>query len=1677
MGDVSDAASSIVNKSEEMSNTLPSPKRGSTFDSDSDSTSTELCDEPERFSDVDSEEPTSTSDCYVIATDDEKSPRPGTSPVSGTPVCQSSERHSTSKRDTKTLQVERLSSTVKDSKNHRHREQLDIGEASCSISRITDEIRRLSADDDHNSSPIDTEETAIKQKTNDEENIDRDCFQDFCRSELFKHNTSANKKSSTKKISPVPNEPEGTVQSHNPDFSEKTFELLDSFDCLSSSDKSGINEMPFGNKVPLEDDYRGAVVPEASIAGNNDTAFGPVESFTIAETTELWGSIIRTNNNTTILSPEKSKLEPQSLIAKNFSKYKDESLAVNSSVTDMSGPISNELTFYSRSLAIGHLPIAPATVNEKLNEATEMSLLKDSVELLCKDIRILDSNTRNDVYTSFDATQITESSLLFPATKSTNDNAASTSYEVHKSNDKNLTFFEKTISNNDLRESQVRIEKKIIPNLASGTEIVMAHSIECISTSSGNNTTEEHKVDYAEIDSTSKEQLSPLRDVKGALLDKRKTDLNFMELKFTSSRLSPDYVYHDSLSSKIYKEKTKNLKTPESTKSFSSGETMGPDSKSSSLTTSPRTPNPRSDLKSFVHDKSELSSMSSDSMTLTLQSLNSDVFSNAKKLDRKADITRTFLEKSNPSTPMSSDSLKNKSEISPKFIISSSSESCSSGKVKSSERSFSSELQSPISANSIKYKTNYKEDQDNLSESPMDICSATSPFYPIVYPNQKTPSPYGKRVKQSSNTDSMESSPEQKSTSSKDEATNSTKYKLPVDTSRSSKLSEVEKITKDNDDYDSARPFEKELADTLSTLPGEISRTKNERMSSLYKDDLDLKTYGNDSTVEKYLEEDIQELLTEIDTVSPLPRDKYEKRSSFLEKNGSFKNISINERDHKYSLTTKDNFRPFERSCSSLDKRFGDMKTSLSSEEFSVNTHKKRSSDILEDLRHMEAKTSEDGTTDTSLLTRKTGYDWEDLKNLEARRQDNFSDSASGLSRDRADVPSINMFGESRKSYVVEPRINLDGTDSILKSYARKKNNGEPDDDRESKLGVWTKVKPRAHIRDSGRRSSDRALKIIQENSAILHKILTCQAKKRLPDLEEISKEITISPINEEISKIFSPILEKMGLNEHEINEELARISFKDFDQMTATSGSEFDAKINDELCKLSLIGDNDQLDMDDVISGNYLDTREALIDRQINEELSKLLANYEEASSECIANRDEVSSCQNPSQLEGFEIPSIYTNLFSYQTSNDSIETKSEISPIQNAGIQSGEFPQYSENIMSFTQPSKYSMRGSSPRSDIDIYRELEKLDKISSGEILPSASSQKIISPTSYLPECPSYADVLPSSLEYCIKSEQSFDPSPIKSPYDTYEPYDFKSKISPHKTPSNPYSGRSYDKSGMENFDFHQSVTTPSTLYDLGTSRPILSKETLEFRVRYDDETMKQIRDDDLSLQPYQTNIADLDRGASYYSDDSAICAKRLATEIERPLNHSVISPFNYTYNQPDLYSRQHDPLSPKNYSYVKTPTNNEHKSYKLDNDPEVPPYLSLRRENSHSLSLNHQYADRGFAITIKSYPSDSSQSLKDASKRPVSHPEFVDKIDAAEYTEIASRDSISFRKTSMTLGPLDSTTSRIPGIETIPSPRSLYSPFPVRNVTRKPKDLGLKLGLYSPLGPDSTPLKRP
>lgn len=1061
-----------------------------------------------------------------------------------------------------------------------------------------------------------------------------------------------------------------------------------------------------------------------------------------------------------------------------------------------------------------------------------------------------------------------------------------------------------------------------------------------------------------------------------------------------------------------------NKSSPKTPESFSSGETMGPDSKLSSLTVSPRT-SLISESRDLTLDKSNCSSVSSDSKTLTLQSVDTDLVYVREKFEPKIPST----DKSCSSTPISVDSLKAKSDCSPKLVVSSSSESYSPSKFKSSERSFSSDLQSPISANSIKFTSNYKDNGDLSETPPIELTSITSPFYPISDPIQKTPSPYDALPKQKA--DSTEVSPNHI-------------YSTPRDLLKSE------------------HSFSESKSKPMETFSSEYQTYESDSRHK-YNLDSDLGPKISGSAFHSYQKED---------TLSPLPQENSRNR-----------------------LSTENNFcgrtdytRPFERSCSSLDKKFLDLISPSSNEELASSV-KKRASDILEDLKHLESKS--DGTSDTNMLTKKTGYIWEDIQDLEARRQDTFSDSASGFSKRQIDIPGISISNENRKTYIVEPKINIDeSSDSILKKVSQNSHTKDSDDDRESKLGVWTKVKPRK-IGDSGRRSSsDRALKIIQENSAILQKILTCQAKKRLPDLEEISKEITISPINEEISKIFSPILEKMGLNEHEINEELARINnFKDMDHMTSST-SEFNAKMNDELCKLSLIGDDedvDPIDFDEIISQDYLKTRDACIDRQINDELSKLLSNYQ-GDSPAPVSRFEQDLDQN-------------IDIYKYKPTKESLKPNGSLS-IQEKALHSEKYNPYEDSILpSLTQSyksttysrTKYIHPNFTPKSDIDIHRELEKLDQISSVHVLPSASNEipeANISSVPYIPHIPKtspYSEVRIFNLDYSIQAEKPFDTSPQKSPYDTYKPYDFKSRISPRKTPNSPYSVRSYEKSYADSsFDYSNQKT-----FDFDFShKKVLSKETLEFRVRYDDEP-KPSREVDLTLSPFQTDLVNLDKGVSYYNDKpltptSNIQQMKYAKNDERFLGSTALSPLEYKYDRPDSYlHRKYEMISPKDYG--NSQTDFDRQPYKLTNmEPGTEVYSYFMTEQlreSHLSSTNNQFADRKFAQSTNPFLAQLAPGLEEASKRPVSHPEFPDKLNMTKYCDLSSIESANHRKSSLSLGNIGHVNRPAGmGFDGGPSPKSNFSPFPVRNAPRKPTELGLKLGLYSLSSPGKSEGKK-
>ncbi|XP_076164058.1 uncharacterized protein LOC143144996 isoform X2 [Ptiloglossa arizonensis] len=1472
---VADAAEAIVAQWQSTEAELASPKRNN-GDSDSDSTSTELCDEPDRLSDVDSEDLTSASESYAMATDEDKSSRVGNSPL---PEKTFDRASPVEKNETIDIEISRDLKPPEENLN-------DI-----SIAKITDQIRRLSAEDDNNS--------MVPQKfgTKNEEN------------------------DSLTKSSPL--EKDKSIFDFSADYASAVDTVrktaLDEYDYLSYG-KSTLTVKD--EQVLVHEPYKPdeTVKEIAENASRDDLTANRKD-----QVQDATSAIGRTENSTlfpeysTTLDTKYDKIADRvshDSATENEDRYKTSfdfssrvslDTKIDNLITDTPSMVNSERKSYCKTY-VGHLPISPLTVGQKLSEA--------------------------------------------------------------------------------------------IPTIHGTNGIVGLTS-----------------------------------NVAGV-------DIETLEKTYFGERAQTGQK-------KTYPDLKKSPKTPESNKSCSSGETMGPDSKPSSLTVSPRSP-VRSDSRDILMDKSVCSSVSSDSKTLVFRSMDSDVSKDSAKTDAK----KTY-EKSGSSTPISTDSLRNKSETSPKLVVSSSSDSCSPSKLKSSERSFSSDLQSPISANSIKYTSNYnRRGQDDVSGSSIDMSTATSPFYPISDPNQKTPSPYSVSRRRSS-LESTETSPEQKSTSSK-ESNKYLGFQSKFDsTLKSSEVRDTEAVASKSESY-VVREFNSKKEDSGSNL--------TERRNA----DDDVKFYRSSGSdfyrKEKEIVDDgADDSLSEKDVVPSLPQEKLDKH--YL----------------TYNYRHRDRSKVLERSSSSLDsRRFSDLKSSVSTDEFATSVAKKRSSDILEDIKHLEAKAN-DGSSDSGMLTKKSSYIWEDLKSLEARRQDTFSNSASNFSKRRLEIPDINVSGEGRMSYSIHPKLDIDeNSDSILKTVARSQNNGDIDDGRESKLGVWTKVKPRKKG-NNGRRNSDRALKIIQENSAILQKILACQAKKRLPDLEEISKEITISPINEEISKIFSPILEKMGLNEHEINEELARINFKDFDNMTATSVSEFDAKINEELSKLSLIDETEQMDMDEIMSNEYLDTREALIDRKINEELSKLLSNYEERSPTSIGNLDKGSS-QTVSEIDGLELSSISTNVFSYQSPNDSIETRSDRGSTQESSITVDKFSQYSEKVLPY-RVSKYRDDDSSPKSDIDIYRELEKLDKISAAQLLPDSTldlpQQEL---TSYVPKTSPFKDLSP--IRYSSSKPIPYETltSPLKS-YDSYKSFDFKTKVSPKHGSNNPFATAPYDKSVVDTgFEYINHKTEISmNAYDLHAKSPMMTKESLEFRVRYDDDPVREVGTDYMSLQSDGRQITGSNK-SPYYSNGNteSLTPTKYMSKEERCLDTTGSSFLEYSTESSDILRRKYDSLSPKEYSHGTSVEYDRRLSALPAIEPgsDIGSYLPTKRLDYHPLSPNRQYTDQHFVSATNHYASKLSPGMSDETKRPVSHPEFPGKVTAGKYTELPDRGGTSsYQKSSLSLGNIGHSSKGVENnYNTLASPKSQFSPFPSRNAPRKPKELTLKLGLYSPKDPDPAQSKR-
>ena len=317
---------------------LTSPKR-SNADSDSDSTSTELCDEPDRLSDVDSEDLTSASESYVMATDEEKSSRLESSPMpekllKGTSLDES----------VKSIKIKDIKASD-DSLN-------DI-----SIAQITDQIRRLSAEDDNNSmvpqtfsaqSKVSLDDSTMKAYSPEIEKSVPDLVVDYVsdadsvRKSLalakYDYLSFTSSTVSTKEDEVLvherhrPKEAIKEVEEVSPDDTKQRHKVKDTVPKIVRQESSTV--FPEYSS-PLERKY--------------DTI---IDSITVDLGTENVERFKTSFDFSSKLSLEKSY----------------ESSKPSSLISDTSTTIANaERTLYSKTY-IGHLPISPLTVDQKLSK-------------------------------------------------------------------------------------------------------------------------------------------------------------------------------------------------------------------------------------------------------------------------------------------------------------------------------------------------------------------------------------------------------------------------------------------------------------------------------------------------------------------------------------------------------------------------------------------------------------------------------------------------------------------------------------------------------------------------------------------------------------------------------------------------------------------------------------------------------------------------------------------------------------------------------------------------------------------------------------------------------------------------------------------------------------------------------------------------------------------------------------------------------------------------------------------------------------------------------------------------------------------------------------------------------------------------------------------------------------
>ncbi|XP_074111590.1 uncharacterized protein LOC141535524 isoform X2 [Cotesia typhae] len=560
-----------------------------------------------------------------------------------------------------------------------------------------------------------------------------------------------------------------------------------------------------------------------------------------------------------------------------------------------------------------------------------------------------------------------------------------------------------------------------------------------------------------------------------------------------------------------------------------------------------------------------------------------------------------------------------------------------------------------------------------------------------------------------------------------------------------------------------------------------------------------------------------------------------------------------------------------------------------------------------------------------------------DLKNFDHLAQNSRNGSENQYFSYKNEILNLNLFSGNSKELVTDLKIDKNPKNgSILTEYTKDKENGEKNSELDCKLGVWTKVKPRKKYVNGRRNSCDKAFKIMQENSAILHKILTCQAKKCLPNLEEITNEITISPINEEISKIFSPILEQIELNEHDINEEVEKIHLHHFNQINDGNESEYDASYI-KYFNLPLKDDgifHCHRNKDKMTMARYSPSKEDLVDHEMNEEFSKLSHNLLEKSPNTTCFLEEFSTKKSngvgiidiysyPSNDFFHEFPKSLDHKGTYDFFHEfprSLDHKDTYDFLKLAKNTSRKFSKCIDQL------EKYHVRSTSPqsdelslKSDSDIHYELEKLDKISSHISVKSIPfnmiQQSLSSKTDQI------ESVINSENIIADEYDRTHD---LLSPLNTHTSYkyfnDELSKSLPFQLSCDKISN-SFNKSLESSCDLNDQSIKSSNNWKIENEHEFLLEDSYAFHVHYGNESPHRHRtcEEIFSVQPHDKELNTNQEIFKYSNGSLATSDDRLNSNKNRSLVSSIITHPRYTHNESNFYSKNSPLTSPIGYLY--------------------------------------------------------------------------------------------------------------------------------------------------------------